>query len=221
MSDSNKYTELIAGAHFDKPKFQQLVYELTEPLNEARRRLACLCTDFDVDYAIGAQLDAVGVRVGIARRLPMKLTDIYFALDDVDGVGFDHGVWQGRYDPADGMVELDDETYRAVIKTKILANKFDGRNESVPEFLSTALGYFGVPAKLFDFQDQQNMHVVINLTKAETPPLVWELISRRLIDIVAAGVGMQIVDNVPYFGFDYETDSVRGFDLGHFFPFEN
>lgn len=221
MSDANRYTELIAGAHFDQPRYQQFIYELTEPLNEARKRLAVFYKHFDVDTAVGVQLDAVGVRVGISRCLPMKLVGVYFALDDVDGVGFDKGVWKGQFDPSDGMVTLDDETYRAVIKTKILANKFDGKNESVPEFLNTALGYFGVPAKLFDFQGQQNMHVVINLTKAETPPIVWELISRRLIDIVAAGVGMQIVDNVPYFGFDYETASIQGFDSGHFFPFEN
>ncbi|WP_418941077.1 hypothetical protein [Parasutterella excrementihominis] len=40
MSDANRYTELIAGAHFDKPRYQQFIYELTEPLNEARKRLA-------------------------------------------------------------------------------------------------------------------------------------------------------------------------------------
>lgn len=66
--------------------------------------------------------------------MPMKLVGVYFALDDADGVGFDKGVWKGQFDPSDGMVTLDDETYRAVIKTKILANKFDGKNESVPEF---------------------------------------------------------------------------------------
>ena len=133
MSDANRYTELIAGAHFDKPKYQQFIYELTEPLNEARKRLAVFYKHFDVDTAVGVQLDAVGVRVGISRRLPMKLVGVYFALDDVDGVGFDKGVWKGQFDPSDGMVTLDDETYRAVIKTKILANKFDGKNESVPE----------------------------------------------------------------------------------------
>ena len=26
MSDANRYTELIAGAHFDKPKYQQFIY---------------------------------------------------------------------------------------------------------------------------------------------------------------------------------------------------
>lgn len=220
MTQTNRYTELIAGAHFEKPKYQKFIFEITEPLNIARERLALLYKAFDVDTAVGVQLDAVGVRVGISRRLPMKLIGIYFALDDVDGVGFDRGVWKGRYDPDDGMVTLDDETYRRVIKTKILANKFDGKNESVPEFLNTVLGYFDVPVKLFDFQDKQNMHVVLNMTQSQTPPIVWELISRRLIDIVAAGVGMQIVDNVPYFGFDYDTASVQGFDTGHWFPFE-
>ena len=38
MSDANRYTELIAGAHFDQPRYQQFIYELTEPLNEARKR---------------------------------------------------------------------------------------------------------------------------------------------------------------------------------------
>ena len=221
MNHENQYTELIAGAHFEKPKYSRFIYEITEPLNIARKRLALLYENFDVDTAVGVQLDSIGVRVGISRHLPMKLIGIYFALDDVDGVGFDRGVWKGKYDPDDGIVSLDDETYRLVIKTKILANKFDGKNQSVPEFLNTVLCYFGVPAKIFDFQDEQNMHVVLNMTKSETPPIVWELISRRLIDIVAAGVGMQIVDNEPYFGFDYETASVKGFDEGHFFPFEN
>ena len=193
MNHENQYTELIAGAHFEKPKYSRFIYEITEPLNIARKRLALLYENFDVDTAVGVQLDAIGVRVGISRHLPMKLIGIYFALDDVDGVGFDRGVWKGKY----------------------------GKNQSVPEFLNTVLGYFGVPAKIFDFQDEQNMHVVLNMTKSETPPIVWELISRRLIDIVAAGVGMQIVDNEPYFGFDYETASVKGFDEGHFFPFEN
>ena len=83
MSDANRYTELIAGAHFDKPKYQQFIYELTEPLNEARKRLAVFYKHFDVDTAVGVQLDAVGVRVGISRRLPMKLVGVYFALVSV------------------------------------------------------------------------------------------------------------------------------------------
>ena len=77
MNHENQYTELIAGAHFEKPKYSRFIYEITEPLNIARKRLALLYENFDVDTAVGVQLDAVGVRVGISRHLPMKLIGIY------------------------------------------------------------------------------------------------------------------------------------------------
>lgn len=220
MSNSNEYTGLIAGYHVDRPNFQEWIYTLTEPLLIARQRLSGLREEFDVDTAVGVQLDAVGVRVGVSRQLPLKLTDVYFALDDVDGYGFDFGLWKGPYDPDDGIAVLDDETYRAVIKAKILSNKWNGENGTLAEFLSTALSYFGVDAKMLDLQDFQTMHVALNLTKASTSPIVWELISRRIVDVTAAGVSMQIVDNIPWFGLDYDTASVNGLDEGSWFRFD-
>lgn len=219
MSNSNEYTELIAGYHVGRPDFQEWVYVLTEPLRLARQRLVELQNDFDVDTAIGVQLDAIGVRVGISRTLPLRITGVYFELDNAD-VGLDFGIWKGRYDPSDGTTTLDDETYRAVIKAKILSNKWNGENGTLAEFLSTALSYFGVDAKMLDWQDFQTMHVALNLTKASTPPIVWELISRRIVDVTAAGVSMQIIDNIPWFGLDYNTASVKGLDEGSWFPFE-
>lgn len=221
MSNSNEYTGLIAGYHVDRPNFQEWVYTLTEPLLLARQRLSGLREEFDVDTAVGVQLDAVGVRVGVSRQLPLKLTDVYFALDDVDGYGFDFGLWKGPYDPDDGITVLDDETYRAVIKAKILSNKWNGENGTLPEYLSSALSYFGVDSKVLDMQDIQNMHIALHLTKATTPPIVWELISRRIVDVAAAGVSLKIVDNVSWFGFDYQTQSVSGFDTGNFFPWDD
>ena len=220
MANRNEYTDLIAGYHVGKERYTEWIYTLTEPLLRARERLAALRKDFDVDTAIGAQLDAVGVRVGVSRKLPMRLTDVYFALDDVDGVGLDLGVWKGRFDPIDGTVTLGDETYRAVIKAKIFQNHWDGTRGSLPEFLSNVLAQFGQPAKILDLEDMETMHVVIHLTKDETPPIVWELFSRRIIDITAAGVSMDLVENVPWFAFDYDTVSLKGWDEGSLFPFE-
>lgn len=220
MSNSNEYTDLIAGYHVDKPKYQEWVYTLTEPLRLARERLTNLRRDFDVDTAIGTQLDAIGVRVGIPRTLPVRLTGVYFALDNDGGVGLDFGVWKGIYDPDDGTTTLDDETYRGVIKAKILANMWNGQNGTLPEFLSKILANFGLNAKVMDMQDFQTMRVAIHLTKSETPPIVWELITRRIIDITAAGVTIQLVDNTPWFGLDYDTASVKGLDEGSWFPFD-
>ena len=220
MSYQNEYTDFIAGAHVDKPDFQRWVFTLTEPLRVARERLANLQHDFDVDTAVGVQLDAVGARVGVSRNIPTRLTGVYFALDDIDGVGLDFGVWKGPYDPDDGLTRLDDDTYRAVIKSKILSNSWNGQNGTLPEFLSKVLSYFGMDAKVLDMQDFQTMRVAIHLTKSTTPPIVWELITRRIIAITAAGVTIQLVDNTPWFGLDYDTASVKGLDEGSWFPFD-
>lgn len=217
---TNEYTDLIAGYHVGKERYTAWVFTLTEPLRIARERLAALREDFDVDTAIGAQLDAVGVRVGVSRILPMTLTDVYFALDDSGGIGLDLGVWKGEYDPVDGTTTLGDETYRAVIKAKIAQNHWDGTRGSLPDFLSEVLGQFGQPAKVLDLEDLDTMHVVLHLTKDTTPPIVWELFSRRIIDVTAAGVSVDLVDNQPWFGLDYETASVKGLDESSWFPFE-
>lgn len=215
----NDYTALIAGYHVDKPLFTEWIYALTQPLQVARDRLAQMQQDFDVDTAVGAQLDAVGARVGMSRTLPVTLTGVYFALDDVDGIGLDLGVWKGQYDPDDGTVTMGDGTYRAAIKAKIAANNWDGTMGSLPAFFDAIFSAFGVSGKVIDLRDYQTMTVAINLTQSTTPPIVWELISRRIIDIVAAGVGLTITDNNPWFGLDYDTASVKGLDGGYWFPF--
>lgn len=219
MSNVNQYTELIAGAPKRGEKYKEWIYVLTQPLDTARQRLIDLQNDFAIETAVGDQLDAIGVRVGISRTLPVKLTGVYFALDDVGGVGLDLGVWKGQFDPDDGTTTLGDETYRAVIQSKVLMNQWDGQNGTLPDFLSRVFGYFDVDGKAIDLQDLQNMHLAINLTQSTTPPIVWELISRRIIDVVAAGVTLVLTDNNPWFGLDYDTDSVKGLDEGYWFPF--
>lgn len=216
--NSNQYTELIAGAHRNKEKFQEWIFTLTEPLNEAREKLIEMQTLFDVETAVGDQLDAVGDRVGASRMLPVTLTDVYFALDDYMGIGLDLGVWKGHYDPGDGLVRLDDETFRAVIKSTILMNHWDGQNGSLPDFVAGVFANFGVVGKFMDLQDFQTMQVAINLTPQTTPPVVYDLLSRRIIDIVAAGVALNLTENLPWFGFDYETQSVKGLGEGYWFP---
>lgn len=219
MTYENQYTALIAGAHRNKPKFKELVYLLTQHNEIERQRLADMQRDFCLDYAIGDQLDALGVRIGVSRELPLRLTGVYFALDDEDGIGLDLGVWKQPYDPDDGITRLDDEIYRAVLKSKVLINHWDGINGTLPELITKILSHFGVDAKVIDLQDYQTMEIAINLTKRTTPIIVWELITRRIIDIVSAGVGVNITDNNPWFGLDYQTASVQGLDGGSWFPF--
>lgn len=218
MSNTNQYTDLIAGAHRNKEKFTEWLYTLTEPLNQARQRLAEMQTDFDVDQAIGNQLDAIGARVGASRYLPLTLSNVYFALDDQGGIGLDLGVWKGEFDPDDGLVRLGDENYRSFIKSKILMNHWDGRNESIPDFVGGIFASFGLVGNFLDVQDFQTMRIALNISTSETPPVLYDLLTRRIIDIVAAGVRLDITENLPWFGLDLETASVRGLDDSFWFP---
>jgi len=191
----NAYTALIAGAHWQKPKYTQLIYELTQPLVVAQERLASLAvTDFDLDTAVGAQLDAVGVRVGLSRQLPLKVTDLYFALDDVDGIGLDLGIWWTPLDPLDGLVSLSDGAYRLVLKAKIAANQFSGKNRSVYDYIDAVMSPWGLSPSDYTVTDGQDMTMTLAYDKASANPVLWEILTRRLIDICPAGVTLNIVD---------------------------
>lgn len=181
---TNKYTDLIAGYHFEKPLFKQWLYALTQPLVTAQNRLAEMQEDFDIDTAVGLQLDAVGVRVGISRKLPVSITGVFFSFD-IRGVGFDEGVWLGRHESAEGTTTLDDGTYRNILKTKVLVNHWDGTVEGLHYLLGQVSEIFGCPVK---YKDNQNMTVNILLPSETTPPIVWNVLSRGLVDITTAGV---------------------------------
>ena len=71
MSNTNQYTDLIAGAHRNKKKFTEWVYTLTEPLNQAREKLIEKQTLFDVETAVGDQLDQHSAVLGHGDSLPM------------------------------------------------------------------------------------------------------------------------------------------------------
>ena len=220
MTGKNQYTDLIAGAHKQRPKFTAWVFTLTESLDTARNRLIELQTQFNLETAQGEQLDAIGARVGVSRNVPTKIVNVFFALDDVDGIGLNLGIWRGEYDSEDGITRLDDSIYRQVIKTKIIINHWDGKNETLKRVIKQVLDNFGIESRAIDLNDLQTMHIALCITKSETPPIVWELITRRILDIVTAGVGVEITDNVPWFGFDYDTASVKGLDSAHWCPIE-
>lgn len=165
MSDANKYTGRLAGHYVDLERFVQAIYESTQPFAELRSAAETLPLEFDIDTAVGVQLDAVGERVGVSRKLKTPLEGVYFAFDE-DEVGFDEGVWKDDYDPSEGMVSLDDEFYRLVIKAKIAANSWDGTNDTLDDVLSIVFNEkIGTYASA---NDNQDMTMTIGLS-GQTP----------------------------------------------------
>lgn len=128
--DATPYTNLITSEHAQKPNFVATVAALVSPFVDTLNLLQQMdSVTFDVDTAIGVQLDAVGVRVGCNRNIPIPLTNVYFSFG-IAGLGFSEGAWFTPGDPTTGLTVLPDSSYRTLIKATIASNQWDGTYET-------------------------------------------------------------------------------------------
>lgn len=161
--DQSYYLGLITSQYSELPKFTEVIRQLATPFTDIQALLSGLPQAFDLDTATGDQLDVVGEWIGLSRTLPVLVTGIYFAWDDTTATSFDNGVWQGPFDPDEGLVSMGDDDYRRLLKTKIRVNYWDGSleelaliwNEFLPsqrygivvdnQDMTLSLGYEGAP----------------------------------------------------------------------------
>ncbi len=215
----SKYTDLITNYHDGKPKFVSHIDLSTRPLIDASGAIASLITAFDIDTAVGDQLDILGQWIGRTRVVGTPISGIYFSLD-TDGIGFDEGVWQGPFDPDEGFTNLSDDVYRMVLKTKIAINHWDGSNGSLPAILDTALMGSGCRMEIVDNQDMtiSLLFFAENGINAVSKEII-AVVKMGYLTVKAAGVysGGNIITpsaGNKLFGFDTENDYLSGFDVG-------
>ncbi|KVO64978.1 hypothetical protein WJ78_17810 [Burkholderia ubonensis] len=214
MAELNEYTALITSEHRDKPRFAATVAAVVQPLVDQMNMLASMPGKFDLDVAIGDQLDTVGLWVGVSRRIRTPLTGIYFSFDTV-GLGCDQGIWKGPFDPDTGLTVLDDDTYRLVIRAKIGANRWDGTLASSAAILNSI---FGSDTHVF-IEDHQDMSMTIGLSGKVPSAVFLALLAGGYIPLKPEGVRVNYtivttVDGAPMFGFDMSGPYVAGFDAG-------
>ena len=214
MADLSQYTDLITSEHNKRPKFMAVVETLAEPMVDLQNVLSAMPGKFDLDNAVGDQLDTIGLWVGISRDVPVPLTSVYFSLD-IDGLGFDQGSWKGPFDPDAGLTRLDDDTYRLVIRAKIGANHWDGTLESSKAILDSI---FGGGTFVF-IQDNQDMSMTIGIAGVIPSAVFLAVLANGFIPLKPEGVRINIVivttvDGAPMFGFDMSNNLVAGFDTG-------
>ncbi|KVP40827.1 DUF2612 domain-containing protein [Burkholderia ubonensis] len=214
MADLNDYTALITSEHRDKPRFAATVAAVVQPLVDQMNLLASMPGKFDLDVAVGDQLDTVGLWVGVSRRIRTPLTGIYFSFD-IAGLGFDQGIWKGPFDPDTGLTILDDDTYRLVIRAKIGANHWDGTIASSAAILNSI---FGADTHVF-IEDHQDMSMTIGLSGKVPSAVFLALLAGGYIPLKPEGVRVNYtivttVDGAPMFGFDMSGPYVSGFDAG-------
>ncbi|EMB4692621.1 DUF2612 domain-containing protein [Citrobacter farmeri] len=219
----SKYTELITNYHATKPKFFDHIDLSTRPLIDISTATRGLVSAFDIDTAVGVQLDILGRWIGRSRIVSQPISGVYFSLD-IDGLGFDQGVWQGPYDPDSGYTTLSDETYRIILKEKIAINNWDGRNDSLPPILDAALEGSGLKMQIVDNQDMTISIWVFPETDISNVSLeLIAAIRQGYLTVKAAGVWGGSIE-IPavetpsegnrFFGFDMDNEYIAGFDDG-------
>lgn len=219
----SKYTDLITNYHRGKPLFVDHVDLTTRPLTDASTALQGLITAFDIDTAIGVQLDVLGEWIGRSRIVSQPISGVYFSFD-TDGLGWDQGIWQGPYDPDAGFTSLSDETFRIILKAKVAINNWDGTNGTLPEILETALAGSGLSMQIIDNQDMTiSIWVFPDEDISQVSLELLAAIRQGYLTVKAAGVwagSIQTPDIITpstgskFFGFDLDTDYIAGFDDG-------
>ncbi|NMP26834.1 DUF2612 domain-containing protein [Rahnella sp. SAP-1] len=214
----SKYTDLITNYHAGKPKFVSHIDLSTRPLTDISNAMLGMISAFDIDNAVGVQLDILGQWIGRTRIVSQPISGIYFSFD-TPGIGFDQGVWQGPYDPDAGFTNLSDDVYRIVLKAKIAINRWDGTNETLPDILDTALAGSGLSMQIIDNQDMTISILVFAAGGLSSVSLeLLAAIRQGYLTVKAAGVyAGQILTpsaGTQFFGFDIENEYIAGFDQG-------
>lgn len=238
MSGSvSQYTDLITSEHSDKPKYVEMVGFSAQPYADTVSDYSSVTGVYDLDTAVGSQLDVVGQWVGISRFLSTPLA-VYFSFDDAP-LGFDRGTWKSPYDPVAGIIQLDDTSYRLLIRTKILANTWDGTLESLNQILSTimpeinglVLGVSTTPGILgtdqpgpgitmfvVDNQDMSMSFYVVGVGLTAILVAIMKLMAQLLKPegVRIASFEIASTGGAPLFAFDANTQYAAGFDTGSF-----
>lgn len=219
MTDTTltQYLNLITGEHRFQPNYIASVTASISLLVDLENLFPIIESGFDLDSAIGEQLDFVGQWVGQSRNIPTPLVGVYFSWDTA-GLGWDQGVWQGPEDAPQGLTVLADADYRLLLRCRIAENNWDGTIVGAAAGLANLFNNSETPGTLLFIQDNYDMTMDF-IIAGEAPTAVFQaLLYEGYLGFVPAGVGVNyfIVSSLgPAFGFDMENDFVSGWDTGN------
>jgi len=213
--DATPFLDLITSEHNQRPNFMAMVEATVQPNADTIAVLDEIIAAFDLDLAVGAQLDVIGLWVGASRTLRIPLTNVYFTWD-LAGLGWDEGIWKGPFDPDNQLVDLPDDYYRLVLRATIQNNRWDG---TIHQAYADWDELFGAAGYGILIQDYGNMHMLYALTGPIPDALTLALFRGGALNTKPAGVYIDgyltpSVPDTPYFGFDVSNDSIKGWDEG-------
>lgn len=180
------YLGLLTSQYKNASKLISWLTACLTPLRDAGVTLGQFVNAFDIDAAVGVQLDILGLIVGAGRTVPFQ--------------------------PSNGVSPiLDDPTYRIYLKARIGQNQWNGQTASLYSLWARLF-----PGGVIAIQDNQNMTATIFLAGSFNSILRDLIVNGYIIPRPEGVLYNFVMGTLPTFGFDLNNEWVAGFDLGHF-----
>jgi Protein of unknown function (DUF2612) len=206
---------LVTSEHASKPNYMAMLAATFQPLADNIAILESIPGAFDLDTAVGSQLDTDGQWIGIGRNINTPLSGVFFSWD-VAGLGWGEGNWTPGINTTQ-LITLPDAQYRNLLYAKVAANHWDGSIPGAYKVFNLAFQGTGFGVLI---QDLQGMHMSFALTGPVPDAVTQALFTSGYFNLKPAGVHIDKyylppVSNVPYFGFGVENDNIAGWGVGY------
>lgn len=209
------WLSLVTSEFQPRPKYMAMLAATFQPIADTLAVLESIPQKYDVDFAVGVQLDAVGQWVGASRNIAVPLTGVFFSWG-VAGLGWGQGNWTTSIN-ASQLIQLPDPQFRTLIYARIAANHWNGTVEGAYAVFDTVFAGTGFGVLI---QDLQGMHMAMALTGPVPDAVTRALFTGGYFNLKPAGVQIDKyylppVSNVPYFGFGVENANISGWGIGY------
>lgn len=212
MTTTQEYLDLITSEHQDKPNFMKTVTLDVTVQTRVQNLMDAMIALFDIDGAVGDQLDIIGRWVGISRFIKIPISGVYFSWDDDYTLGWDYGSWRDGTQ-LNNITSLPDDAYRTMIRAKIAANKWDGTTDGAYAIWDEIFPTFTIL-----IQDNQNMSYAMALVGGIVDSLTLALLTGGYLPLRPEGVLISAfyvsIDSGPVFSWDLESPLLQGWDEG-------
>ncbi|WP_066922806.1 DUF2612 domain-containing protein [Methylobacterium sp. CCH5-D2] len=207
----------VTAYHRQRPRFQATVALSVAPAVAVGNAVLDLPRAFDIDEAVGVQLDAVGAWEGYTRFLSYPLPNNWFSFGDA-ARGFGRGLWYVATDPQTGITRLTDDTYRDLLRAKAVLNRWDGTVSGAAEVYDA---FFASPNTRVVVHADAGEGAVLLGVSGEIPPLhklmllAEDYLPARPVTVRGRTL-VTTVDRAPLFGFGVDNAFIGGFGRGAF-----
>jgi predicted methyltransferase len=186
MSQTTKYyTGLVTSEYAASPKMLAWLAASIQPFQDLQVCLNSFVEAFNLDSAVGAQLDIIGEIVGQTRTVAFQPSGVVSPI-------------------------LDDDTYRLLLKSCIAQNHWDGTIDGLIDIWKALF-----PGGIIIVNDHQNMTVDIYVAGSFTSILTDLILNGYMLPRPQGVLFTYAMAVLPMFGFDRDDYYVAGFDLGH------